>query len=368
MHLGKFHAVIDKMDKFINASNLNNLLANLINSLTAVVNTPNNPEVARVFKTHYELLRNTLIESPFNKLNPSEKNIVDEIGGNKYLGVDLLHSIDDEIDANNLAPSIALSSLQNIQNKTAEYIQTISIINREFTNLKVEYTDLEPDETEIGIIIPKSTLEANLKSFAKELRDYGTALNVFEEIIGVDTNSTSLKLVSSSDWQLYLGAVPLLLLVFSSTLKQLASILKSVVELKQSWKDLTKKDVPQKITDELKSHIDTQIDEKIRYLAESIVDEYYKKDKARANELKNHMTQSLKFFASKMDIGVQIEFRIEPPTEEKKVELVNNTQITHNEIADSVNRNSLEIAEFGENNTEPLKLLPPDFTDSKDIL
>lgn len=364
MHLGKFHAEIDKIDKFIQNSNLADLLSNFTNSLSAVASNPSHPETAKAFKSHYEALRILLINSPFNKLNPSEKSILDEIKGNEYLGSGLLEAIDNEIEGNNLAPSTALTGIQTLYENATKYFQRISSINRSFTDIGIEYTDLEPEETEIGIIIPRSTIEPNLKAFSKELKDYGVALNVFEEIIGADTNSTTLKLVSSSDWQLYLGAVPVLLLVFSTTIKQLAAILKSVVDLKQSWKELTKKEVPQKITDDLKNHIDSQIDEKIRALAEEVVSEHFKKDEARANELKNHMNQSLKFFASKMDIGVQIEFRIEPPVEEKDGEK-NKEILANTEIANSVNENSLEIAEFSKNNSEPLKLLPPDFNETK---
>lgn len=363
MHLGKFHAVVNQIDKFIQSSGINTLLANLTTSLAAVISNPSHPETAKAFKIHYETLRNTLLESPFNKLNPSEKSIVNEIGGFEYLGIGLLETIDIEIEGNNLAPSIAFAGIQAINNKATEYFQRISSINQAFTELGIEYTILEPEETEIGIIIPRKIVEPNLKAFSKELKDYGTALNVFEEIVGADTNSTTLKLVSSSDWQLYLGAVPVLLFVFSNSLKQLASILKSVVELKESWKELTKKEVPKKITDDLKKHIDNQIDEKIRVLSEEIVDQNYKKDAGRANELKNHMNQSLKFFASKMDIGVQIEFRIEAPSEEKEAEK-NKETVANTEIANSVNQNSLEIAEFSKNNNEPLKLLPPEFNDN----
>jgi hypothetical protein len=372
MHVGKFHAAIDAIDCEFRDKKILEVLNAVIAQLAASAASPTTPDQAKLFRDQYQQLRLLLDESELNNVHPTRRAIFDEIDASKFLGRGLLVTIEHAVSANNLSPSLAVQELQKVHADVTAFQQVIASISKGFTALNVEYDGLEPNEGELGISIPRELVGADFASFVKELKQYSIAFNAFNEVVTDNAEPLNVRVISSSDWQFYLLAAPFVLEVLSRTLKEIAEILRKLVDIKTNLKDLMDKGVPEHATIPLKEYGEEFLEKKLTELADKIIAENYKKDDdGRRNELSNHLTQSLKFITHRIDLGVKVDIMICPPEkptvdaetpegaqaikqyEEKKA------------LAEEVNRRTLFIAEFSEQKGEPLRLPASELGDNK---
>jgi hypothetical protein len=366
MHVGKFHAAIDLIDTEFREKRILEVFNTVISQLSTSASNPSNPDQTKAFREHYQQLRELLDSSGLNHVHLLRRTIFEEVGAMRYVGRGLLEVIDRVISTNNLAPALAVQELQKVHADTTTFHQTITSLNGGFSALQLEYDELEPNEGEFGISIPRTQTAEDFASFVKELKSYSTAFNAFNEVVSDNNQPLTVKTISSSDWQIYLLAAPVVLKVISHTLKDIAEILRSLVDIKKNVKELLSKGVPEAAIANINDFGDTMIDERLRGLAEKIVVEHYKKeDDGRRNELTNHLSQSLKFIAHKIDIGVKLDIRICPPTEpEADPETPEGAEAFRRyeelkQFADEVNQCALLGAEISEQKGEVLQLAAP---------
>ncbi|HET8705273.1 MAG TPA: hypothetical protein VFM46_03130, partial [Pseudomonadales bacterium] len=121
MHLGRFHYAIDLLVIEYVEEKIGERLSQVINTLNAVSTTPNNPEIAKQFKVALDALRATLVASKLNTPRPVLALILNSISADRYIGEALFSKIRNAIDANQLAPAMAVQELQKIQKEVQAF-------------------------------------------------------------------------------------------------------------------------------------------------------------------------------------------------------------------------------------------------------
>lgn len=317
MHLGRFHAMITDIIREWNELSIENALSNVASHLQSVASNPGNADVAVGFKAALEALRTSTSQSMFSSPRPIVKTMLESINADRYVAEGLFLRVKEAIEANQFTPALAFAAVNRIQSKFAEFKSDLTTIDSLFTKLDVEYDDLNYGEGEVGLLIPRDENSSKLEDLAKELKQWNNALSPMVEIFDRDAPPLTITTFSTTDWMLYLAATPPVLFGVSTCLKGLNSILREMNETKRLLLQLTTNtSLPTEKIKELESVSENQVKGKIDDFAQKIIDENYKGDTARGNELRNALVLSLKTIIGKLSTGAKVELRYlpdEPP-------------------------------------------------------
>ncbi|MDC7707035.1 hypothetical protein [Vogesella indigofera] len=321
MHLGRFHRAVELLHQDYKNLNPVQLIQEVINCLNNVAANPGNSEIASAYKLSLDKCRNALAGSSLNVPRPILKGMLESIGAENFIGNELFQKILKAISSNSVAPSLAVQALSKIQQETNEFFQHISSIDNSFSQLNVEYYDLDDGEAEIGLLVPRDENASTLKDLGKEFNQWHNTFSPIVELFDPTAGPLQIKNCATTDWMVYLATTPFVLFGVSKCVKGVNAILRELIESRSLIdKLIEKKRSPEAIAALQEEHADMASTE-LRNLAEEIVDEHYKgTDLGRKNELKNAMNQSLSTLAEKITSGAQLEVRMLPAVAEASSE------------------------------------------------
>ncbi len=313
MHLGRFHRAIEQLADDFKTTNHTQLFENLINSLNAIAQNPGNAEQATAYKSHLENFRQVLLRSELNNPRPVLQVMLESIEAEKFIGEQLFNRVMSAISSNPAAPTLAIQELQKLKESTAKFYQHVTTINNSFTDLGVEYENLEHGEGELGILIPREENSSSLKNLSKEFNEWANALASLKELFDPDAGPLQIRTCATTDWMIYLAATLGLLEGVSLCLKKTNEILRELVEGRSLIEQLISKKSNPEAVKLLEEENKTKLSTDIRKLAEELVEQHYKgHDEARKNELKNGVDSALTQIAKKITKGAKIEMKFLP--------------------------------------------------------
>jgi len=317
MNLGRFHAAVYSITEEYGEGSIIEHLNNALAALQQSVAQPNAPANAEAFKLHLSNLNQSLRSAPSNLAIPTLRKIYEEIGATDKIGIGLLDRIDNELSTNNFTPSLAVAGLQEIIRDVTTFNQYISQINIAFSELEIEFDQLDEGAVEIGISLPRGIVGEEIGSLERELHKMSIAFKGLKEVAGDDAADMRVSSISASEWQFFLESAPATALLLSAALERIVALYKTNLEIKILKKQLEDKELPETVTQPLKEYIDDHIKEEMQKIAGELVSEFYKGDgDGRENELRTHLTSSLTYIGERIEKGASIEARAEPPSEQ----------------------------------------------------
>jgi len=366
MRVGKLHAAIDLIAEEFDEYEIEQKLTKLQSALNNSVSLPNEQNT-QAFREKYAEIGETLKSCETNNATPTQRRIFDEIGATQYIGNGIWEKISKIIADNNITPANALQEIITLNKKVHSFHESVKRLNNEFGNLDLEYDDLESGEAEIGIAIPPEIVKSNLEGLQEEIHEFDRAFKTFRELSGESIESSKIRSISSSDFQLFLESTPVVAVVLAATIERIVAIYKNVLEIKKIKEDLAKQKVPKEATKGIEDYEKQVVDKELEELSKSLLDENYKgKDDGRKNELENALRISLRFLAGRIDHGVLVEVRVAEPKEpEQGEDLKEGKKPTTKEIkayekqkelVESINRSGRALAQL-KRGTKPILLL-----------
>lgn len=327
MNLGRFHAAIYSLvSEVINDKNfelLSELQSHLKNSISQ-----NTPEAAQSFKQSYSSFLDTLENAESNNAFPTRKKIYEEIEAVPHFGAGLASRIKLVISENLVVPANALIEIQKIHDQSKAYFEKIKIIDTAFSELEIEYDDLDYGEFEIGFSFPKKVIGTDLESLEREFHKLDLTLKTFQEISTGEVSKINIKTISASDWQIFFESFPAFAACISVAIERIVALYKNNLEIKVLKQQLDEKKLPPKVTKPLQDHIEQTVKAELRKIADELVDEFYQNnDDGRRNELKNKTSLALSYIADKIDRGVTVEVHACLPKKPKPSEGENDKDI-----------------------------------------
>jgi hypothetical protein len=266
------NAVLAKLQAVVNA------LSNSISSSTE--------ELAAAFNTALDALYSALDQSPSASAAPSQVAIFTEIGAINKIGLGLRERIQNTLETNNVTPANALAELQKVLEEVTKFSEVVIHTTEGFDALKIEYDELGPGETEVGVMIPFPVIESNLEGLQKEIHEFDKALKIFGELVEENPRSPEIKTVGSSMLQLFLHSTPGIALCVATALERLCALYKQILEIKALRKQLGKKSLPEKVIGPIEAYERQIAAKEIEKIANDLIKEFSKKkDKPRENEL-----------------------------------------------------------------------------------
>jgi len=365
MRVGKLYAAIDLIADEFDEYEIEQKLTQLQSALNTSVSSPNEQNT-QAFREKYAEIGETLKSCETNNATPTQRRIFDEIGATQYIGKGLWEKISTIIAENNITPASAFQEIVTINQKLHSFHKSVKTLNDEFGNLDLEYDDLKSGEAEIGIAIPPKIVKSNLHGLKEEIHEFDRAFKVFRELMGESVESSKIRSISSSDFQLFLESTPVVAAVIAATIERIVAIYKNLLEIKKLREDLAKQKVPKEATKGIEDHEKQVVHKELEELAKSLIEVNYKGDEGRKNELNNALKIGLVFLAGRIDHGVLVEVRVaEPEKPEGAEEAEEGKKATTKEIkayeqqkqlAENINRQGRSLAEL-EREKKPILLL-----------
>nr|VFJ90992.1 MAG: hypothetical protein BECKLFY1418B_GA0070995_10238 [Candidatus Kentron sp. LFY] len=331
MNTTKLHIIARVLRDELARSETVSILNETIQALQHLVENPH-PEYQEQLAAHLSNLYKRLETSPVDDFSPAWRDAVDELGVADEFGSRLVKKIKNIFERNPITPQMALKELEQIRNRLSS---TESNLNRLVSGLEyfgVAEDELCDDECEIGIIVPRSYVKDNLKSFGSELVELEKSLLVFSELVTGQREPLKIRQISSSELSIFLDYIPGIGACIAIAVERIVALYKQVLEIKNLKKGLVDQKLPEDVLKGIDDHAKSMVKPELEKLATELMEKYGEQlESERKNEVSTELRHSLNKIANRIDRGFNVELRVAPPKEEPE----------ENQDLDNADRNRL---------------------------
>lgn len=358
MNVERLHRIVLDLKSDLKSHKIISLMQNVRDSLQNTVNNPAHGTYQTELVTHLDLLYNALKQCDYNEYSPGWKEIIDEISSGILFGISLEEHIKSIFLQNTITPAKALEDIIAIHERIVNFDAALINIISAFSILNIEEENLEPGQCELGYMIPRRYVHNKLSALKKEINELNFILNSISEAVTGEKQEFEVKTISSSDFLLYVLISLSVGNVLSKATERILNHYKQILEIKVLRNQLKEKGVPASKTKAIESHTNSMMEEEIKLIAKEVISEYYKgKDIGRKNELENSIVISLNKLANRIDLGFNVEIRVEPLPQPADGEVISKEKQKDIDLVNSIQHSSKNI-QFIENDGESILGLP----------
>lgn len=322
MNSERLHLIAQEIVRDLKNTTMEEKLQELVTHLQNQVNQPNEPQHQQSVSQTLTQLYQVLESSAINDFRQTWKQTVEEIGGAGLFGRELRSTIEEIFSRNQITPSVALEEIQKIHSSIHNLHEALNQVIAGFTQLTVGLDDLEPGQSELGVLVPRNFVENRLDNFGKELSELNAIFNPFVELSTGSRPGFEIRSISSSDLTVFLDLAPEAAACIAVAVERIITLYKGLLEIRKLHGDLEDQGVPKQKLKGVEDHANNLMRAGIKkMLPELIKDFYQKSDKGRKNELETELRHALTKIANRVDRGYNIEIRVKPvPKEDKETE------------------------------------------------
>lgn len=308
----------------INDFSLNEIIGNLnnlVNHLNNIINQPNQPQHQQALSDTKLALYKGLNESITNKFNVIDISAAQELGVDKYIGVELLEKIDNVLSSNEITPSVAFTDITKIRDEFILKVEGLRKVITGFQDLNISIFESRSDFN-LVVRIPRELIHNNLEGFAESLDSLNKNLLVFSEIAVGSRESLQISSLSTTDPTIVLKMAWDAGMLMLDILSKVAGIYAGVTVLKKQREEFIKNGAPVEMLAQLTEWINNQIKERINEVIPELVDKYHKvDDEERRNELKTEARRKALRIAENIDQGYTFDVKIPENSEQESEEI-----------------------------------------------
>ena len=144
MNAERLHAICLSLQKEMNQINIHNKLQQVVQFLQKIASQPQQPQPQQQLSDVLTQLHNELSESQSDSFSPAWRQALEEIGGEKLLGIALSERIREIIERNQITPSAAHQEIQQIFQSFEQFKSGIDNTVAGLKALNIGYEQLEP--------------------------------------------------------------------------------------------------------------------------------------------------------------------------------------------------------------------------------
>lgn len=307
MNISRTYEVAQIVLRDYDTHNIPGLMKTVAASLTASASHPEDPQQSKAFSEAVEKLRTALTSSTTWRITPSQANLLSEMRADELVGEVLLKRVEHVVATNQYTPADAVSQLQELQQRIDTLRGSFQTFIQSCDALSIY--DVVPDVqgAEIGILLPRNLFDGTLEGLCKELREWDMHLRTFSELIEDEKASFQIRIVSTSDIQLFLDSTSAVAATIVFAVERLAKLYSTVLDIRLKRNELKKLKVPKPNLDPVEEYEKTIVEDEIKRIVTELMKSYTGKDRGRKNELTTKVKLSIHFIADRIDKGVNVE-------------------------------------------------------------
>ena len=313
MNAEQLHAVALAVRADLSETNAVGHLASLQEALQNVVNDPQQPQHQQQVSDSLSQLTQFLENAPSNQFTPARQQILEAIGAQDLLGEPPLMTVQEILGRNQITPSLALNAVEDLRQRVTNLSAAIESLNDSMEQLKIGTEELEPGTSELGMLVPRSSVSNQLHEYARELSVFDRTFGVFSELATGTRPGFEIRTLSSPDLTVYIELAPKVGAFIAIAIERIVALYRDVLDIRLRRNQLADLQVPKEALEGLDAHATSRMEEGLLSLAGELMESNAgNHDKARSNELKTELLQTLNRIANRIDKGYNFEIRAEP--------------------------------------------------------
>lgn len=320
MDTGILLTLIDDLISDEESNKINENLNRLKTSLTQ--SKANQANAGISISESIEYLKENSAKGFYERFTRSYFKALDEIGGLKYFGENLIIQINSVFEKEQYSIDNQIKEITKLHKERVDFISKINATkeNLEFLNLEQHYHTA--DIYEIGIIIPDQNDLHYAKQLENTIHNWNLIIKGISELSGNGTEDIKIDRVYNGCIELIIEQVFTVAEAIGDILKELVGIYLVIDKVKTHLKGLKKQGVNDKQLKPIEDAQTKQLEEEITKLSKQIIKKYKEKEiaKGRENEIETQLKMGIKYIAKSLEKGVEVE--IIPPYEGTSEEIL----------------------------------------------
>ena len=321
MHLGRFHAVIDHIETHFREAKLAEQLEDAAVALEQYTSSRAESDITDFRAKLASAIDDSESVEP-TLLQPYAQQVIDELSIRDLFPPRLRVAIE-EVTSTHRFDSASLSAALRKQAKL--YLARIALLRQLVTSLRglsAEYTSVEDDTAEVGLLLPREIVGETLPDLSKEFDKISNLARAVNELTGVETYDSKVATISSSWWQIFLEVPIDQVALWVVAIERIVALFKSNLEIKNLQKQLGEKSIPEEILKLISDDVEKKVTAELKKIAADIVARFGKlEDEGRKNEVETQLRHGLYYLARRMNQGAQVEINVGVPDEPEDPEV-----------------------------------------------
>ena len=317
MHLGRFHAVVDHLERHFSEEDLTNKLNAAAAALDQYNQNRSESHIAE-FRTNLSAFFTSSENVAHELLQPYARQVIDELDLKTLFPPAPRQEINKIVSANSFDSAALAEALREQIKKYQTKIDYLSQLDRSLRGLSAEYTFVEDDRAEVGLLLPREIVGETLPELTKEFDKISFLARAINELTGEQNYDPRVATISSSWWQIFLEVPIDQVTLWAIAIERIVSLFKSNLEIKNLQKQLSEKSMPENILKLISEEVEKKVSSELRQIATDITGQFSKiEDQGRKNEVETQLRQGLHFLANRLNQGAQVEINVGVPDEPK---------------------------------------------------
>lgn len=328
MHAERIFSVINELISDAAETRYSNLIDILIAAVAKRLKDPGNQQFDEEVSSAATNLFEQLLKSRTHTFTPTWRKLIHELGLSVLLSENIRMHVDEAFETR-LVDSNLKTSLEELKRQITKKHQSLAQLSEGFQTLGIKDDELEPDEVELNISMPRKSIDDQLDGFKKELDELNKQLRVISEICKTDPAPFKIRSISTNDFSLSLDISVDLAEVLLYVLVYLHA---ARIDLVGKFAALDDKfsDLPKDLLDQLKKFANDTTRRKIKEAIEQMAENCKQAvDSDKLDQQKGPVTAALSYLAKRLERGFNIDVRVgEHPEEEEEPEEATTPEIS----------------------------------------
>lgn len=140
-------------------------------------------------------------------------------------------------------------------------------LDNSLRGLSAEYTEVDPERAEFGLLIPREAVGERLPDLSKEFDRISNLARAVNELTGQPDYDSKVVTISSSWWQVFLDIPVEPIALWTVAIERIVALFKSNLEIKSLQKQLGEREIPEKILKAISDEVDKKVEGELRTIA-----------------------------------------------------------------------------------------------------
>ena len=315
MHLGRFHHVVDHLERHFRAAKITEHLEAAAAALDQFTQTRIESNVAEL-RTKLAAALDASEDVADELQQPYAQQVIIDLSLQNLLPPSVRRTVE-KVVADHGFDSTSLSTALKKQAKDfSNQIAYLKQLDTSLRGLSAEYTEVEAEHAEFGLLLPREAVGEKLPDLSKEFDRISNLARAVNELTGQPEYDSKVVTISSSWWQIFLDIPVDQIVLWTVAIERIVALFKSNLEIKSLQKQLGEREIPEKILKAISEEVDKKVTSELDTIAHDLVKQFGKiEDLGRRNEVETQLRQGLHYLARRMNQGAQVELNVGVPDE-----------------------------------------------------
>lgn len=355
MNTKRLRELVDKLIAIDERLAISATLAQATSAMEAVVSQPGAPEHQTQYASVFQTLREKVAQM-LAFFEPAEFELMDEIKARPLFGSDFTEEIVNEMRNNGVTPAVVRDSLTRTRDSRTTYMGHLTALRDQLQAVGIVAQKLEPGTAELGILLPRTLFDNRFDDLVRHLGVVNKVLRIVSEVATGSAQPIEVDQISTTDPTFYLGMVPDVAIAVGGCVTWALHTWKSIENIRKLRAEVRKLDAEGK--QELETQFEKMIGETLDKAVKTQLAELLAASRAtqeRKHELGTGLEWALEQILSRVERGMTVELRLEPPKAANGAPPIPEEQIRQFQALQELAKQ----LRFPAANPEPIRPLPP---------